>query len=83
MCLRIDLNITHWRSFPIAKFDFSVPAVTSISLDSHKYGFTPKGTSIILYRDAHLRRYQVGSLCEPATYLLSSLCASMSACISF
>lgn len=43
---------------PIAKFDFRIPGVTSISCDTHKYGFTPKGTSVVMYRDADLRRYQ-------------------------
>jgi len=39
-------------------FDFRVPGVTSISLDSHKYGYAPKGTSIILYRNRKLRQKQ-------------------------
>lgn len=39
-------------------FDFSVPGVTSISADLHKYGFATKGTSVVLYRDAALRRFQ-------------------------
>lgn len=29
--------------YPLPKFDFSVKGVTSISADTHKYGFTPKG----------------------------------------
>lgn len=29
--------------YPTPKFDFSVKGVTSISADTHKYGFTPKG----------------------------------------
>ena len=33
------------------KFDFSVPRVTSISIDTHKYGYTDKGSSIILYKN--------------------------------
>ena len=37
--------------FPLAPFDFSVEGVTSISADTHKYGFAPKGSSVILYRD--------------------------------
>ena len=32
-------------------FDFSVPGVTSVSADTHKYGYAPKGTSVILYSD--------------------------------
>lgn len=39
-------------------FDFSVPGVTSISCDTHKYGFAPKGNSTVLYRTAALRKYQ-------------------------
>lgn len=53
------------RSFPSGKdgftmpgFDFRVDGVTCISCDIHKYGCAPKGTSVILYRDAELRRYQ-------------------------
>ncbi|KAF7315761.1 Sphinganine-1-phosphate aldolase [Mycena indigotica] len=38
--------------------DFRVPGVTAISCDTHKYGFSPKGTSVIMYRDAELRRHQ-------------------------
>lgn len=33
------------------EFDFTVPGVTSISADTHKYGYAPKGTSVILYSD--------------------------------
>ncbi len=43
---------------PVPDFDFSIPGVTSISLDPHKYGYAPKGTSIILYRNKELRKKQ-------------------------
>ena len=39
-------------------FDFRLPGVTSISCDTHKYGFAPKGSSIIMYRDPKLRECQ-------------------------
>lgn len=39
-------------------FDFKVPGVTSISVDTHKYGFAPKGNSVIMYRSKQLRQYQ-------------------------
>lgn len=39
-------------------FDFSVPGVTSISCDTHKYGFAPKGSSIVMYKDKSWRHYQ-------------------------
>ena len=39
-------------------FDFRQPGVTSISVDTHKYGFAPKGNSVVLYRNRILRSYQ-------------------------
>ncbi len=39
-------------------FDFKIPGVTSISIDTHKYGYAAKGTSVLLYRDESLRHYQ-------------------------
>lgn len=39
-------------------WDFRVPGVTSISLDLHKYGYAPKGTSILLQRDRARQRKQ-------------------------
>lgn len=44
--------------FPCEPFDFILKGVTSISCDTHKYGFAPKGTSTLLYRSAGLRSYQ-------------------------
>jgi glutamate/tyrosine decarboxylase-like PLP-dependent enzyme len=43
----------------IPDFDFSVPGVTSISADLHKYGYAAKGASVILYKTAELRRFQM------------------------
>ncbi|WP_328721665.1 aminotransferase class V-fold PLP-dependent enzyme [Streptomyces sp. NBC_00247] len=42
----------------IPPFDLSVPGVTSLSVDLHKYGYADKGASVVLYRDAELRRHQ-------------------------
>jgi len=36
--------------------DFRLKGVTSISCDTHKYGCTPKGSSIVMFRDASLRK---------------------------
>jgi sphinganine-1-phosphate aldolase len=44
--------------YEVPPFDFRLPGVTSISADTHKYGYAPKGTSVILYRGLELRRYQ-------------------------
>jgi hypothetical protein len=42
----------------VPPFDFSLPGVTSISADTHKYGFGLKGSSVLLYRSAEARRHQ-------------------------
>jgi sphinganine-1-phosphate aldolase len=42
----------------VPEFDFAVPGVTSISVDLHKYAYTPKGASILLHRSPALRRAQ-------------------------
>jgi sphinganine-1-phosphate aldolase len=47
---RLGLEIPRW--------DFRVPGVTSISADTHKYGYAPKGTGVMLYRNPDLRRRQ-------------------------
>ncbi|KIK69113.1 hypothetical protein GYMLUDRAFT_91502 [Collybiopsis luxurians FD-317 M1] len=44
--------------YKLSPFDFRVKGVTSISCDTHKYGFAPKGTSVVMYKDAALRRFQ-------------------------
>ena len=60
--------------YSMPDFDFRVKGVTSISCDPHKYGCTPKGVSVIMYRTGELRRYQFfskldwtgGLYCTPA-----------------
>lgn len=44
--------------YDIPPFDFRLPGVTSMSADTHKYGYAPKGTSVVLYRGRDLRRHQ-------------------------
>ncbi|MGH2984171.1 MAG: pyridoxal phosphate-dependent decarboxylase family protein [Solirubrobacterales bacterium] len=41
--------------YEIPLFDFRLPGVTSISADTHKYGYGLKGTSTVLFRDRSLR----------------------------
>jgi glutamate/tyrosine decarboxylase-like PLP-dependent enzyme len=43
---------------PVPPWDFRVEGVTSISADLHKYGYTARGASTILYRDRALRKFQ-------------------------
>ncbi|MFC5182501.1 pyridoxal phosphate-dependent decarboxylase family protein [Actinomadura harenae] len=40
----------------VPPFDLSVPGVTSLSCDLHKYGYAPKGASVVLFADEALRR---------------------------
>ena len=44
--------------FALKPFDFRVSGVTSISADTHKYGYAPKGSSIVMYRNSSYRNYQ-------------------------
>lgn len=65
ICLHVDcclggfvLPFAKKIGYPIPPFDFSVPGVTSMSVDCHKYGLAPKGTSVVLYRSHELRKHQ-------------------------
>jgi glutamate/tyrosine decarboxylase-like PLP-dependent enzyme len=42
----------------IPAFDFSVKGVTSMSIDTHKYGFALKGSSVLLYSNPDIRQAQ-------------------------
>jgi glutamate/tyrosine decarboxylase-like PLP-dependent enzyme len=42
----------------VPPWDFRVPGVTSISADVHKYGYTFKGASVVLYRSRDLLKHQ-------------------------
>jgi glutamate/tyrosine decarboxylase-like PLP-dependent enzyme len=42
--------------YAIPPFDFRLPGVTTISADTHKYGYGLKGTSVLLFRDRSLRK---------------------------
>ncbi len=43
----------------IPPYDFSVPGVTSMSADIHKYAYTPKGVSTVMYRNRDFRKFQI------------------------
>ena len=40
----------------VPPFDLSVPGVTSLSCDLHKFGYAPKGASVVLFADPGTRR---------------------------
>jgi sphinganine-1-phosphate aldolase len=68
------LPFTEGLGHPTDAWDFRVPGVTSISADLHKYGYAPKGCSVVLYRNAHYRSFQYfafstwpgGLFCSPS-----------------
>ncbi len=43
--------------YDVPVFDFRLPGVTTISADTHKYGYGLKGTSVLLYRDKSFREH--------------------------
>ncbi len=47
--------------YDIPEFDMSVPGVTQLSMDFHKWGYAAKGASCVLYKDRAIRRYQIFS----------------------
>ncbi|MCU1396563.1 MAG: Aspartate aminotransferase family protein [Ilumatobacteraceae bacterium] len=57
----------------IPAFDFRVPGVTTISADTHKYGYGLKGTSLLMFRERAVRNSQYffqtawtgGKYCSP------------------
>ena len=58
---------------PVSPWTFAVEGVTSISVDLHKYGYAPKGTSVLLHRSAELRRPQFfASAAWPGYTMLNS-----------
>lgn len=44
--------------YDVPKFDFRLKGVTSMSADTHKYGYSAKGTSVVMYRGENLRHFQ-------------------------
>jgi glutamate/tyrosine decarboxylase-like PLP-dependent enzyme len=50
--------------YKLPPWDFSVPGVTSISADLHKYGYSARGASTVMYRTKELRRYQFFSYAD-------------------
>lgn len=44
--------------YAIPDFDFAVDGVTSISADIHKYGYSSKGSSVVLYKNSEIRKFQ-------------------------
>lgn len=45
-------------------FDFELAGVTSMSVDTHKYGCAQKGSSVVLYSSRELRKFQYTSVMD-------------------
>jgi sphinganine-1-phosphate aldolase len=58
--------------YDIPPFDFRLPGVTSMSCDTHKWGYGLKGASVVLYRNKALRRRQYFSVTDWAGGLYAS-----------
>ncbi|PWB77463.1 MAG: aspartate aminotransferase family protein, partial [Anaerolineales bacterium] len=56
--------------YEVPDFDFTVPGVTSISTDLHKYGYAAKGCSVIMYRNKNIRKYQIFACTDTTAYTL-------------
>lgn len=64
--------------YDIPVFDFRLPGVTSISADTHKYGYGLKGTSVVLYRNKELRagQYFISEMWPGGKYFSPGLAGS-------
>ncbi len=66
----IHLSFMRRMGFDLPNFDFTVPGVTSISADLHKYAYAPKNISCVLYRNKDLRFFQYFSNPRNTCYAL-------------
>ena len=55
----IHLSYMRQLGYEVPDFNLNVPGVTSLSVDLHKYGYAPKGASIVLHKNKELRKYQI------------------------
>lgn len=66
----LHLSFMRKLGYEVQDFDFSVPGVTSISTDLHKYGYAAKGCSVIMYRNKDIRKFQIFACTETTGYTL-------------
>ena len=66
----IHLSFMRKLGYDLPDFDFSVPGVTSISVDLHKYGYAAKGASCVMYRSKDIRKYQIFACTDTTAYTL-------------
>jgi glutamate/tyrosine decarboxylase-like PLP-dependent enzyme len=66
----LHLSFMRKLGYDVPDFDFTIPGVTSISTDLHKYGYAAKGCSAILYRSKDIRKYQIFASTDTTGYTL-------------
>ncbi|HOH30196.1 MAG TPA: aspartate aminotransferase family protein [Candidatus Hydrogenedentes bacterium] len=66
----LHLSMMRKMGYPVPDFDFTIPGVTSISTDMHKYGYAPKNASVIMYRNREFRKYQFFACLQTTSYAL-------------
>lgn len=66
----LHLSFMRKLGYEVPDFDFTVPGVTSISTDLHKYGYAAKGCSCIMYRSKDIRKYQIFACTDTTGYTL-------------
>ena len=76
-CLCVPLCVCI-RSTPLPP---QVPGVTSMSVDVHKFGCAPKGSSVVLYRSNDLRHAQYHSTTDFAGPLPSFPLVTVELCV--
>lgn len=66
----LHLSFMRKLGYDLPDFDFTIPGVTSISTDLHKYGYAAKGCSVIMYRNKGIRQYQIFACTDTTGYTL-------------
>jgi glutamate/tyrosine decarboxylase-like PLP-dependent enzyme len=66
----LHLSFMRKLDYDVPDFDFTVPGVTSISTDLHKYGYAAKGCSVIMYRGKEIRKHQIFACTDTTGYTL-------------
>lgn len=64
----IHLAMMREAGMAVPPFDLSVPGVTTLSVDLHKYGYAAKNASALLYRDRGLRRFALYACASTTGY---------------
>jgi glutamate/tyrosine decarboxylase-like PLP-dependent enzyme len=66
----LHLSFMRKIGYEVPDFDFTVPGVTSVSTDLHKYGYAAKGCSVVMYHSKEIRKYQIFACTETTGYTL-------------